>query len=384
MVSNLYGESNRLIINEREFFSQSEILLNTYLKDSEEHIEKYAEEISDAEKTLHGNLVSAYEYERDELGRLRDKNYINIAEYYQSMMSLQDEYYNSEALKLTNLADKMEAEYGRMSHINLTRPSIEAPEIQAAGYNTELTSSSVYAQSFGNEVKQVVVTPILPDGTILSPEALTAYADQLLKGEKIDVDIELAMFNGEDAVKQSVEYVNGLENMQSEYQKLKQTLSESPYGNFTEDQLKALEELTKDVEQYKSKLSGELGNIKSAYDGLIEIRDTYNEYGKISVDQYQSLCDMGFQYLALLSDENGALSLDEEAFQRLADAKIQEMQVTMALQAVDLINNIQTEEQAIQYLVASYGNLANQALSAAESMLYAALSLIHISEPTRR
>ena len=67
------------IINEREFFSQSEMLLNTYLKDSEEHIEKYAEEISDAEKTLHGNLVSAYEYERDELGRLRDKNYINIA-----------------------------------------------------------------------------------------------------------------------------------------------------------------------------------------------------------------------------------------------------------------------------------------------------------------
>ncbi len=371
-LAELQNQLDKGVINEREFFSQSEILLNTYLKDSKEHIAKYTEEISDAEKTLHGNLVSAYEYERDELGRLRDKNYINIAEYYRSMMSLQDEYYNGEALKLTNLADKMEAEYGRMSHINLTRPSIEAPEIQAAGYNTELTSSSVYAQSFGNETKQVVVTPILPDGTILSPEALTAYADQLLKGEKIDVDIELAMFDGKDAVKQTAEYVNGLENMQSEYQKLKQTLSESPYGNFTEDQLKALEELTKDVEQYKSKLSGELGDIKSAYDGLIEIRDTYNEYGKISVDQYQSLCDMGFQYLALLSDENGALSLDEEAFQRLADAKIQEMQVTMALQAVDLINNIQTEEQAIQYLAASYGNLANQALSAAESMLYAA------------
>ncbi len=371
-LAELQNQLDKGVINEREFFSQSEILLNTYLKDSEEHIEKYAEEISDAEKTLHGNLVSAYEYERDELGRLRDKNYINIAEYYQSMMSLQDEYYNSEALKLTNLADKMEAEYGRMSHINLTRPSIEASEVQAAGYNTELTSSSVYAQSYGNEVKRVVVTSILPDGTILSPEALTAYADQLLKGEKIDVDIELAMFNGEDAVKQSVAYVNGLENMQSEYQKLKQTLSESPYGDFTEEQLKALEELTKEIEDQKSKLSGELGDIKSAYDGLIEIRDTYNEYGKISVDQYQSLCDMGFQYLALLSDENGALSLDKEAFQRLADAKIQEMQVTMALQAVDLINNIQTEEQAIQYLAASYGNLANQALSAAESMLYAA------------
>ena len=41
---------------------------------------------------------------------------------------------------------------------------------------------------------------------------------------------------------------------------------------------------------------------------------------------------------------------------------------------LDLINSIQTEEQAIQYLAASYGNLANQALNAAEAMLYAAQS----------
>jgi len=54
VVSNyLYSESNRLIINEREFFDQSEILLNTYLKDSQAHIEKYEEEISNAEKQLH-------------------------------------------------------------------------------------------------------------------------------------------------------------------------------------------------------------------------------------------------------------------------------------------------------------------------------------------
>ena len=92
-----------MIINEREFFSQSEILLNTYLKDSEEHMTKYAEEISDAEKTLHSDRVNAYQYESDELSRLRDGNYLNMAEYYQSMMGLQDEYYNSEALKLKTL-----------------------------------------------------------------------------------------------------------------------------------------------------------------------------------------------------------------------------------------------------------------------------------------
>lgn len=361
-----------MIINEREFFSQSEILLNTYLKDSEEHMTKYAEEISDAEKTLHSDRMNAYQYEADELLRLQNGNYLNMTEYYQSMIGLQDEYYNSEALKLKNLADTMEAQYGRMSHVTLTRPSVDASEIQSAGYTTELPTSSVYAQSFGDETKQVILTPILPDGTILSPEALQSYAARILNGEKIDADIQLSMFEGKDAVKQTAEYISGLEKMQSEYQNLKKTFSESPYGDFTEEQLEAIEKLTEEIEKHKSQLSSELGDIKSAYDDLIGIRDTYNEHGKISVDQYQSLCDMGFEYLALLSNESGALSLDEDAFQRLTDAKIQQIQVDMALQAVDLINNIQTEQQAVQYLASSYENLAANALGAAEQMLYAA------------
>lgn len=368
----LQNQFDKGLINECEFFSQSEILLNTYLKDSKEHMEKYADEISDAEKTLHNDLVNAYKYEADEYACLRDGNYLNMVEYYQSMMSLQDEYYNSETLKLKNLADTMEAEYGRMNHITLTRPSVDTSAIKEAGYATDLASSSVYAQSFGSETRQVIVTPVLPDGTILSPESLTDYADRLLQGEKIDADIELAVFDGEDAAKQAAEYVNGLENIQSEYIQLKNTLSESPYGDFTEEQLEALEQLTAEIEKHKSQLSSELGEIKSAYDSLIEIRDTYNKYGKISVNQYQSLCDMGFQYLALLSNENGALSLDENAFQRLTDAKIRQIQVDMALQATDLIKNIQTEEQAVQYLASSYDSLANSALGAAEKMLYAA------------
>ena len=199
-----------------------------------------------------------------------------MADYYQSMMNLQDEYYNSEALKLKDLADKMEAEYGRMSYVNLTRPSVDASDVQTAGYVTGLESSSVYAQSFGDDTKQVVVTPVLPNGTILSPDTLAGYASALLSGEKIDADIELAMFEGEDAAEQAEKYVSGLENMQSEYHNLKQTFEENPYGNFTEDQLKAVEELTKALEEHKSQLSSELGDIKSAYDSLIEVRHTSN------------------------------------------------------------------------------------------------------------
>ncbi len=47
--------------------------------------------------------------------------------------------------------------------------------------------------------------------------------------------------------------------MQSEYQTLKAAFSESPYGDFTEEQLEALEKLTEEIEKHKSQLSSELG-----------------------------------------------------------------------------------------------------------------------------
>lgn len=349
--------------------------LQTAITDYQKWYEKavsVSDKITELQEKVKDLNAKDYEQQSDSLQRSQEKNLITMTEYYRSMMALQDKYYNNEATKLKDLANKMQTEYGRMNSLKLTRDSVDASTIQAAGYATALQSSSVYAQSFGNETKQVVVTPILPDGTILSPETLAEYANRLLNGEQIDADIELAVFEGNDAAIQTANYINGLEMMQTEYQNLKKTFSENLYDNFTEKQLEAIEKLTEEIEKHKSQLSSELGDIKSAYDDLKEIRDTYNKYGKISVDQYQSLCDMGFEYLALLSDESSALSLDEDAFQRLTDAKIQQIQVDMALQAADLIKNIQTEEQAVQYLAASYENLASNALSAAEEMLYAA------------
>ncbi len=349
--------------------------LQTAITDYQKWYEKavsVSDKINELQEKVKDLNAKDYEQQSDSLQRSQEKNLITMTEYYRSMMALQDKYYNNEATKLKDLANKMQTEYGRMNSMKLTRDSVDASTIQAAGYATTLQSSSIYAQSFGNETKQVVVTPILPDGTILSPDTLAGYANRLLNGEQIDVDIELAIFEGNDAAVQTANYINGLEMMQTEYQNLKKTFSENLYDNFTEKQLEEIEKLTEEIEKHKSQLSSELGDIKSAYDDLKEIRDTYNKYGKISVDQYQSLCDMGFEYLALLSDESGALSLDEDAFQRLTDAKIQQIQVDMALQAADLIKNIQTEEQAVQYLAASYENLASNALSAAEEMLYAA------------
>ena len=65
--------------------------------------------------------------------------------------------------------------------------------------------------------KAVVVTPVLPDGTVLNDKDLKEYAEKLLKGEKIDVDIKVAAFNGKDAEKQAKTFADRLKKASKTY-----------------------------------------------------------------------------------------------------------------------------------------------------------------------
>ena len=75
-----------------------------------------------------------------------------------------------------------------------------------------------------------------------------------------------------------------------------------------------------------SSLNSEMDKLQSSYKSLCDIRDTYNQNGKITVDQYQELTNMGFTLLSQLVDENGQLGLNASAFERLSQAKPEEMQ----------------------------------------------------------
>ena len=65
--------------------------------------------------------------------------------------------------------------------------------------------------------KAVVVTPVLPDGTVLNDKDLKEYAEKLLKGEKIDVDIKVAAFDGKDAEKQAKTFADRLKKASKTY-----------------------------------------------------------------------------------------------------------------------------------------------------------------------
>lgn len=89
--------------------------------------------------------------------------------------------------------------------------------------------ATVYSSTFSTEdgTKSIVVTPILPDGRVLSPEELKSYAEKLLAGEEIDpnIDIKLAEFDGENSIKQADEYAQALHEAQAEYDTLRDTLN---------------------------------------------------------------------------------------------------------------------------------------------------------------
>lgn len=133
----------------------------------------------------------------------------------------------------------------------------------------------------------------------------------------------------------------------------------------------ATEAIKKETEAM-SELNAEMDKLQSAYKSLCDIQDTYNKYGKITVDQYQELTNTGFGFLANLIDENGQLGLNAEAFAKLANAKLQEMQIQLARNAIDTINGIQTEAAATEYLTYANENLRDAALASTEALLYEA------------
>lgn len=110
------------------------------------------------------------------------------------------------------------------------------------------------------------------------------------------------------------------------------------------------------MDEYQSKLKA-----------IKEARETYNEHGKISIDQAQEILDADFKLLAAYGDEEAAL-------EDLGRAKLNEMQIQLARNAIDTINSITTEAEATQYLAGANANLAGTSLAATEAMLQQAVA----------
>ena len=240
---------DRELINEKEFYDQSDALLNDYLKDTPAHMQKYADEISGAEKTLRGNWISSFGYEKSRLEKDLSDSTLVRWQYYERLSELAEQYYNTEG-----------ASYGK----------------------------------FADEYEEI--TQEIKDGQ-----------------EKLWDDIF-------------------------------------------------------------SEVNSQLDGLQSACETVRDAVAEYSENGSLSIDTMQKLIALEPQYMAMLFDESGQLQLNAQAYERLAKTKLEELKIDLAGQALNTINSLQSEAQAVEMLTGKYAELRDTGAGAIEQQLQDAVA----------
>lgn len=119
-----------------------------------------------------------------------------------------------------------------------------------------------------------------------------------------------------------------------------------------------------------------LESITSVYETLRSAVESYNKNGYLTVDMFQSIMDLGTEYLSFLYDENGAIKFNEEAIQQLIAAKIENLAVTKAMALVDTVKEYKDDAEALKGLAdATY-----QATDATWGLVYANLAAIGLDD----
>ena len=125
-----------------------------------------------------------------------------------------------------------------------------------------------------------------------------------------------------------------------------------------------------------SKLNSQLDEIQSAYSTLSSAVSEYNSNGNISIDTMQSVIALGDNWLDYIDMESSAFTLDQEALNKLTQARIEDMKQQALANLASTVESITTEADATKYLAStnydaanSYQELAKAKLSEVQSNL---------------
>ena len=96
--------------------------------------------------------------------------------------------------------------------------------------------------------------------------------------------------------------------------------------------------------------SAQLDSVQAAYKSVQSVINDYNETGVLTIDNLQTLLSLGDEYLLSMIDENGQLQLNENAYKRLALAKLDKIKADMLDNAIGNLNALENEAAAAEYL----------------------------------
>lgn len=93
-----------------------------------------------------------------------------------------------------------------------------------------------------------------------------------------------------------------------------------------------------------------LDAIQSAFSTVKDVIADYNDTGVLSINNLQKLIALGDDYIGYLFDENGNLSINEQAYQKLTKAKLDSVKMDILKNTIDNIKKITDETSAQEYL----------------------------------
>lgn len=257
----------------------------------------------------------------------------------------------------------------------LNRPQVSAETMWAAGYTKENDYdipagdiATVFSHTYTNNeehpelaTKAVVVTPILPNGEVLSPGELEGYAQKILAGEEIDKPIELKMFEGENVLEQADAYGEVLHQMQAMYDVNEGWDSEisdllNTVSNFSAEDLNSV--IFGDNE-YQNK------ELETALDGILEKFGLGQEYGKALVETIKQMLalegetsdkwfdtpqDRSFE---TISKQNRAAREEELSAEQQANIQAQREQAQRELDQSPTVNAVNDSAETISTAIKS-------------------------------
>lgn len=281
--------------------------------------------------------------------------------------------------------------------VDLTvRPVIDSSKLEEAGWGEQEPGiATVYSSAYSNEdeTQTVLVTPILPDGSVLSPEDLESYAMDILDGKQVDVDIKLGMFNGDDSIEQAEKYADKLHLIQQEFYdtsssanklangtKLTETDFLARYDAASDDINDPFVQLKQDVEDYGLSVEQVIPILKNM--GIIQgevassgvnITGFVSEFSNLPIDKLE-------EYITLLN--SGKLNENNiSSFSELKDIMSQTgVSAEEAVKAIksysenytlstDLISNLHDAYDLLQSVNEQYKETGKIGLSSLEAIV---------------
>lgn len=207
------------------------------------------------------------------------------------------------------------------------RPVVTGEKMFESGWKDfegkENSTSTVYSSSFSNEAgdKTILVTPILPDGEVLTPEALEEYANGILAGNQDSQGLVIDRFYGEDSVKDAENYATALHAVQEAYYSGSDAQKEalSAFKDYSAEQLKSIDLFD---EQY-STLEGDflrfLYSLNLSKENGSQLIDILSEMGLIKInplEQVETDLQKAIEYRDSLYNTDGTLNCDTSELEK--------------------------------------------------------------------